>query len=99
MIRADVWTTSHWKLADPQFHNKPVPLMDPKNGKEYNGQLQYVGTEQLNVNKAPQTCYHFKVTGGPQPMDLWFDRYHRLVRRESTDQGHRVIVQLNFIKR
>jgi len=98
-IRPEAWTTSYWKLADAKFHNKPLPLLDPEDGKEYNGQLNYVGTEQLSVNKVPQTCYHFKATGGPQPIDLWYDRYHRLVRQEFTEQGHRVIVQLNFVKR
>lgn len=99
LVRPEAWTTSYWKLAEAKFHNKPVPLFDPEDGKEYNGQLQYVGTEQILVGKAPQSCYRFKVTGGPQTIDVWFDRYHRLVRQEFTKQGHRVIVQLNSVQR
>lgn len=99
VARADAWTTSYWKLADARFHNKPVPLLDPEDGKEYNGQLQFVGSEQINVNKAPQNCYRFKITGGPQAIDLWYDRYHRLVRQEFNERGHHIIVQLNWIKR
>lgn len=98
-IKPEAWTTSYWKLADPKFHNKAVPLVDPEDGKEYNAQLQYIGTEQLTINKVPQNCYHFKVTGGPQTADLWFDRYHRLVRQEFVEQGSRVIIQLNSIQR
>jgi hypothetical protein len=99
VIRPDAWTTSYWKLADAKFHNKAIPLLDPEDGKEYNGQLQYVGTEQLTVSKAPQNVFRFKVTGGPQATDLWYDRYHRLVRQEFTEQGHHIIVQLNSISR
>jgi hypothetical protein len=99
VLRSDAWTTSYWKLADAKYHNKPVPLVDPEDGKEYNGQLQFVAQEQITINKTPQTCYHFKVTGGPQPTDLWYDRFHRLVRQEFTEQGHKIIVQLNQIVR
>jgi hypothetical protein len=98
-VKPDAWTTGYWKLADPRFHNKPVPLVDPQDGKEYNGQLQYVGTEAIVVGKAPENCYRFRLTGGPQNSDLWFDRYHRLVRQEFTELGHRIIVQLNTIQR
>lgn len=98
-LRPDAWTTSYWKLADAKFHNKAIPLVDPEDAKEYNGQLQYVGTEQVTVNKTPQSCYRFKVTGGPQPTDVWYDRFHRMVRQEFTEQGHKIIVQLNQIVR
>jgi hypothetical protein len=99
VVRPDVWTTSYWKLADARFHNKAVPLLDPEDGREYNGQLQYIGTEQLTIGKTPQSCYRFKVTGGPQPTDVWYDKYHRMVRMEFSEQGHRIIVHLNSIKR
>jgi hypothetical protein len=96
---ADAWTASFWMLADARYHNKAVPVLEPDTGKEYMGQLQYVGTEQLTLLRQPQSCYHFRVSGGPYPVDVWFDRYHRLVRQEFTDTGHKTIVQLVAIKR
>ena len=33
------------------------------------------------------------------PIELWFDKYHRLVRQEFTESGHRTIVKLENIKR
>ena len=42
---------------------------------------------------------HFRVTGGPTPIDLWFDRYYRLVRQEFTEAGHKMIVQLVNVRR
>jgi hypothetical protein len=98
-LRPDVWTTSYWKLADAKYHNKQVPVLDGDTGKEYAGQLQFVATEQLKVAGQPQETFHFRVTGIPNTTDLWFDRYHRLVRQEFTDLGHRTIVQLSAVRR
>ena len=90
----DAWTTSYWKLADARFHNKQVPLLAVDNGQELTGQLQYVGTKQLPVGNQLVACYHFRLTGAGAPVDLWFDQYHRLVRREFTESGHKTIMQL-----
>ncbi len=95
----DDWPNSFWKLPDARFHNKSIPVLETDTGKEYTCQLQYVGTEQLTYLNQPQSCYHFKVTGGPSPVDAWFDRHHRLVRQEFVDSGHKVIMQLISIKR
>jgi hypothetical protein len=93
-LRDEVWTTSFWKLADPKYHNKPVPLLAADNGEERPGQLQYVGTERITVSNVPTSCYRFRVAGAGPPIDLWFDQHHRLVRQEFTTSGHRTIIQL-----
>jgi hypothetical protein len=95
----EAWTSSFWKLADPRYHNKSLPVLEPDTGKEFTGQLQYLGTEPLTYLNQPQSCYHFRVSGGSYPVDVWFDRYHRLVRQEFTDSGHKTIVQLIAVKR
>lgn len=93
-VRPDVWTTSYWKLADARFHNKQVPLLAANTGQERVGQLQYVGSKQLPLGNQLIACYHFRVTGAEQPVDLWFDQHHRLVRQEFTRSGHKTIIQL-----
>jgi len=93
-IRPDVWTTSYWKLADSRFHNKPVPLLAPDAGQERVGQLQYIGLKQLPIANQLVSCYHFRVTGAGNPVDLWFDQHHRLVRQEFVESGHKTIIQL-----
>lgn len=98
-VRGDVWTSSYWKLADGRFHNKAVPLLDPESGKDFTGQLQYVATEKLKINDQLQEVYRFRVTNVPSPIELWFDRYHRLVRQEFTESGHKAIVQLVNVRR
>ncbi|MCI0461176.1 MAG: DUF6134 family protein [Gemmataceae bacterium] len=99
MARGDVWPTTHWRLADARFHNQPVPLLDADTGKEYLGRLQYLGVKQLTVGQQAQNCYHFRVTGGPSPVDLWYDGGHRLVRQEFTVEGFRTVFHLNGLRR
>jgi Family of unknown function (DUF6134) len=99
MIKPETWTTSYWKLADARFHNKQIPILDCDSGKEYNCELRYIETQQLKVGKEVQNCYHFRVSSAPGPVDLWFDQYHRLVKQEFADSGHKIIVQLLTIRR
>lgn len=98
-LRSDVWPSSYWKLADKQFHNKQVPIIDSDTGNELIGQLDYVNLEKLKIGSKLDDCYHFRVTGIPVPIDLWFDRYHRMVRQEFTESGHRTIVQVIAVRR
>src|SRR5262249_23780843 len=99
LLNTDVWVNSFWKLADARFHNNQVPVLDADSGKEYAGQLQYIGLEQLTVGKDALKCFHFRVTGGGNTVDLWYDDGHRLVRQEFVEQGHRTIVQLTGVRR
>jgi hypothetical protein len=98
-LKSEVWTTSFWKLADARFHNKQIPIVEADTGKEFNSELKYVGTEKIKVGTQLQVCYRFLVTAAPGPIDLWFDRYHRLVRQEFTESGHKTIVQLVNVRR
>ena len=54
---------------------------------------------QIKVGSELQDCYHFRVSSAPGPIDLWFDRFHRLVRQEFTESGHKTIVQLIQVRR
>jgi hypothetical protein len=94
MVRSDLWTSSYWKLADKKYHNNPIAILDADTGREQDGQLQYIGTEAIKVGANAVDCYHFNVTGIPVPIDLWFDKHHRLVRQEFTESGHKTLVQL-----
>jgi hypothetical protein len=99
MTKANVWPTTHWKLPPKEYHNSAVPLLDADTGKDYSGHLQYLGTQQLNVGGQAQNCYHFRVTGGPSPMDLWYDGGHRLVQEAFTVEGHRTTFFLTGLRR
>jgi len=97
--RADAWTNSFWKLADAKYHNKEIPVLEEDTGKEFTGQLLYIGTENLTIANQKQDCYHFRLTGGANPVDLWFDRFHLLAKQDFVESGHRTIVTLTNIRR
>jgi hypothetical protein len=99
LLRRDVWTSSYWKLAEPKYHGKTVPILDSDTGKEYDGELKYIGLDPLKIGSKAQDCYHFRVTGIPVPIDLWFDAHHRMVRQEFTESGHRTLVQIIAVRR
>jgi hypothetical protein len=99
MIKPETWTSSYWKLADKRFHNNAVPILEVDSGKEYTAELKYLATVKQKVGNEEQDCYHFRVSSAPGPVDLWFDRYHRLVRQEFTESGHKTIVQLVNVRR
>jgi hypothetical protein len=98
-VRWDVWTTSYWQAPDKRFANKTVPLLDADNGKTYSGSLQKIGSARVTVAGRTIECVHFRVEGGPNPIDLWFDQSNRLVRQDFIEQGHRTILELEHIQR
>ena len=98
-IKGESWTSSFWKLADAKFHNKPIPIIESDTGKEITSELKYIDTQQLKLGGQLQDCYHFRVNVASGPVDLWYDRYHRIVRQEFTESGHKTVVQLVNIKR
>jgi hypothetical protein len=95
----EVWSTSYWKLPPAKYHNKAVTLVDADRGDVIGGHLQYVETEERTVAGKAQKLYHFKVIGPNPAVDLWFDAYHRLVRQEFTDRGHRTVIELANVQR
>jgi hypothetical protein len=98
-LRGDVWTASYWKLPDARFYNQTVPVLDPDNGMDMNGRLEYVGISQVQIGGKAQNCYHFRVTGVPNTTELWYDGALRLVRQEFTEKGHRITVHLTGLRR
>jgi hypothetical protein len=97
--RGDAWLTSYWHLPEAKYRNQPITLVEADTGKVINGHLRYIGAERMFVAGETQACQHYRVTGGPSPVDLWFDSRERLVRQDYMDDGHRTILQLRSIRR
>jgi hypothetical protein len=97
-VRWDVWTTSYWKAPDKSVVNKTVALLDADNGKTYSGTVQKIGSARVTMGGKALDCEHYRVEGGPNPIDLWFDKDNRLVRQDFVEQGHRTIVELESIR-
>lgn len=95
----DTWSTSYWRLPDAKLFNQGVRIIDADRGKLIQGQLQYVGTEQRQIAGKDMKTYHFRVTGKDQPIDLWYDVHHRLVRQEFVELRHRTVIEMTNIQR
>jgi hypothetical protein len=98
----DVWTTTYWHLPPAQFRNQPVRLLDVDTGENIPAFLQYVGTQALVAAGQQQNCAHYRFTSdakGKVQVDAWYDAQERLVRQESTENGHRYTLELTQIQR
>jgi hypothetical protein len=99
LARADMWPTSYWQLPPAKYRNGGVSLMDGDTGKPMAGQLRYIGQERLTVAGQQQNCFHYRVTGTPSPVDLWYDGQERLVRQDYMDDGHRTVLEATSIRK
>ncbi|MGF1579969.1 MAG: DUF6134 family protein [Gemmataceae bacterium] len=96
---ADAWSTTFWKLPDRKYFNKNIQLLDTEHGALLPSKLVYVGKEGMDMNGKKQTVFHFRVFKKSQPVDLWFDVQHRLVRLELTERRHRTVIQMVNVRR
>jgi hypothetical protein len=95
-VSPEICPTSYWKQPDPKWHDKKLPLFDPDKGEDRRGTLKFVGKEQVPIAGKPQKCAHFQIRGDIE-VDLWYDAQERLVRQESKEMGHRVVMELKQI--
>ena len=98
VLRADVWTTSCWQLPDARLRNQAVALMGCDNGQLTIGQMQFVGSERLQVAGQEQACGHYRLMRDV-PYDQWFDAQGRLVRQEWVSKGHKTVLELARVSR
>jgi hypothetical protein len=96
--RADVWTTSYWRLPDGERASRELALLDADTAKDIAGKLEYVESKPINVAGQLVQCAHYRVSGGVQ-VELWYDGKDRLVREESIEEGHRTVLDLTSIRR
>ncbi len=98
VARGDAWVTTYWQLPARDLRNGAVPLIEADNGQILNGRMQYLGSEQLTVGGRVQNCTHYRASG-PNLTELWFDAQERLVKREWTEDGHRVVIELVRVRK
>jgi hypothetical protein len=98
LVRPDVWTTSYTRYPDVSRCDKTVNLIDADTGKEMTATMQYMGKDELIVAGNKIACTHFHLSGGVT-VDLWYDGQGRLVRHESVQSGHKMLIELAGIRR
>jgi hypothetical protein len=97
--RPDTWLTSYWQLPDRKYHNQAIPILDADTGKDIPGRLNYMAAEQVTVAGQQVQGYHFRVSGGPATVDVWYDTQGRLIRQSFVEDGHQTVIQAAGIKR
>jgi hypothetical protein len=98
LTRPDVWTTTYWRTPDPKWVNQTVLLLDCDNGKELRSSLQFLGAQQISGGGQVHNGEHYRIRGDVK-VDAWYDSQHRLVRQESEEDGHRIVLELTRIDR
>jgi uncharacterized protein DUF6134 len=96
-INADVWLTSYWHEPDKKKYDTVVALVDADCGRDLEGRLRFVGTEQQTTDGKEEQVKHFELTGKVN-VDLWYDGTGRLVRQEWLEEGHRTRLELKNIR-
>jgi len=95
---ADTWTTSYWRLPDAKLRKGDLWVMDADTGRIMTATLKLIGNDKLTVAGKEQTCAHYRLSGGAKA-DLWYDAQERLVRQDSLEDGHRIVLDLAQIRR
>ncbi len=96
--RSDVWLSSYWFQPDSKLINTTIPILDADTGKDLDGKLEFVGTETRTIAKQTVKVNHFKLSGKVN-VDLWYDGSSRLVREEWVEEGKKVVMELNELRR
>jgi hypothetical protein len=95
---ADVWPTSYWRLPPGGSGGRAVHLLDADTGKGFAGRLAHLEETRLDLAGQRRPCAHYRVTGPPAPVDLWYDGQQRLLRQEYLEDGHRTVLELKRLE-
>ena len=98
MVKPEVWLSSYWSLPDPRIRNQLLPIVDADSGKDLSGKLQFLAVEQRAIAGQVVNVNHYRLRG-KATVDLWYDGSDRLVRQEWTEQGQRVLLELNRLRK
>jgi hypothetical protein len=100
----ELWSTTCWQmpkhLASGPIESgagaREVILLDADKGLRMLGRLQRVGDEVIDVAGEPKSCAHYRVAGDVD-VHVWYDGNLRLVRRQSVESGHKVLMEITRI--
>jgi Domain of unknown function (DUF6134) len=90
---ADAWLTTYGQAPPVRFRNQGIPLLDADTGKDIAATLQYLGVAPVTIAGQAVNCNQYVLNGGVK-IKLWYDGSDRLVREESIEDGHTMILEL-----
>jgi hypothetical protein len=94
----DLWSTTCYQIpkrwdAESAGGARNVMILDADKGGRMLGRLERVGEEMVAINGEEKPCVHYRVTGDVD-VHVWYDARLRLVRRQSVESGHKVLMDL-----
>ncbi len=88
-------TTSYWHAPQGQ-KGDPLTLLDADQGSLHSVRIEGIVPELITAAGNKIQCTHYHLTGD-MTVDLWFDAANRLIRQQTTEDGHPVELQLKRI--
>ncbi len=85
-------STSHWHLPADRRQGD-ISRIDTDNGRVLAGKIFHVGRENVMASGQSIAADHYRITGAAGA-ELWFDGTDRLVRQETVEEGHKVVLEL-----
>jgi hypothetical protein len=94
----DALITTHWR--EPSVHKvgRKLTVLDSDKGQQRFGTLEKVGTEKTMIAGDEINATHYRIRGDVE-VDVWYDEARRLVRQDSMESGHRMILVLSKTQR
>jgi Family of unknown function (DUF6134) len=89
-------TTSYWRVPQGQ-KGCVLKLLDADQGNVHTVRIDDIVLERLVIGGNQLECTHYRL-GGDLVANLWFDARHRLVRQQTTEDGHPVEMRLSRIE-
>ena len=94
----DLWIISHCREPSAHKIGRKLTLLDSDKGQQRAGTLEKVGTEKTVVVEQEINTTHYRIRGDVE-VDVWYDEAGRLVRQDSKESGHRMILELSKTQR
>jgi hypothetical protein len=85
--------TTHWREPSADKVGRQLTLLDADKGQQRATTLEKVGTEKLIIAEVEINATHYRLRG-EVVVDVWYDQFRRMVRQESMESGHRVVLEL-----
>lgn len=90
--------TTHWREPSADKIGRKLTLLDSDKGQQRNGTLEKVGIEKTMIADKEFNVTHYRLRGDVE-VDVWYDEEHRLVRQDSMESGHRMVLELSKTQR
>ncbi len=90
--------TTHWREPSADKVGRKLTLLDSDKGQQRFGTLEKVDREKTMIAGNEINTTHYRIRGDVE-VDVWYDEAGRLVRQDSLESGHRMILELSKTQR